>query len=303
MDDSQIPVDVSQALDALSRRLHAHTVPIIVWPRRPDERVSGDRLQSYLEKTQACSGVLIEFGRRLFVVTCGHGLPETFSPERVTFAPGDFVNQAKFIVNWWRIQWPDIGIVELRHDAFEVLPNKLALTVDDLFLEAPPPTGLVCGYPNRLVERRPVGYGATRDYWLVGTAQVLPVEICSVDQWPRVLSGDPTTAESIDLFMPYNKDVMVDSAFQGRTTNAPYGDPTGLSGGGIWVTPPRMGNTVFHVDPKLVGIQSRADKNRYLRGCRISAALELLVANFPELEQIIRQSDSRPSNSPLKMTK
>lgn len=290
MEYASLSAEERVRISAVSSRLKSFSVPLLVWPDASPDRVRGDYQKSYLRKIRVFSGTLFQVDGRFFILTCGHALPKAFVPGRLTLAVKYSSDASKYIINWWRQQWPDIGVIELSRSVTEILPEKQFLTIDDFFagqLPVESPT-LVCGYPYKDIGCIAIRHGKNHgDWWLTLQSQVLPLEPIPFSRLPQVDPLAPTPDADVDIFMRYDSSKSTERQLSGRVWTAPLGNPQGLSGGGIWVCAPRL-VPIYHPNLKLIGIQCRGDARQYLRGCRVHTAIEFLAAKCPKLRSALR---------------
>ena len=269
-------------IQALTYQAHNRTVRLI---DRTNEEEGG-------------SAVPVAIGPRTFLATAAHVIPKGHSFEVVP-SPGE--RPITQFVGHFRDEERDVGVLEIRAEDKSNLCEERFCTEGMILSLADSGRGgmhvIVVGYPGQYIA--PVGrkvrdVDGRRVEETMLTCNAYPYHGFTIptSQWPTDDRRPPLA--SGDIFIRYDP---------GRTCR-PYGPShagspwpraqhsppklEGLSGGGIWLMRHSQSEGAWPRSPSLIGIQTGVyRKAGVLRGTLIGHWLDLVVSNYPDLQEAI----------------
>jgi hypothetical protein len=248
------------------------------------------------ESVSLASGTLVSIGSRLFIATAAHTVADgpndevwvlNKGPRSPTTSQAPVLKKGKYPKND-----PDVGFLELgttaetEHLKGEACPlGRIAVQGIGRPLRAI----MLIGNPGEYVKREDYANSAGNDQ---ARSSLIPLMIgyytipLMESEWPNAPDPDPNS----DIFLDY-PDTPAEQMEGGESLMLP--NPKGMSGGGVWDQGFEDGVLWTKEAAKLIGIQSRWNKNlRYVRAVQIIHWLRLIHENYPDVRLILERSFS-----------
>ncbi len=188
----------------------------------------------------------------------------------------------------------DVGLLELNSDAadrFDFIDGTRLLAEIDAERELPT---IVIGYPGQFIQSAEtqiadnVTLRVNRPDQLTFRSVVLPQS-----EWPNNSSLQKPLTRGRDILVDYDPEPQVRHVPPGTfatdvtAANCPKLDPSGMSGGGIWLEQVEERSGGLRVpDVRLIGIQTGwYEDSGWLKGLRIGVWLDMLQTAYPDLRE------------------
>lgn len=237
------------------------------------------------EPTDAGSGVIVDFGTKVFVMTAAHVLQD-YDVDSIWLLPkmgGSVQNRipVQRIGRWGgKTNDPvDAGYIEIRREdcaklGLEALPLR-RLARD--WTKHQKDFTVLCGFPVELLKIRKAGKRSDL-HWKPATILTL---LESLEKW----AGDANPATDIEVAYPEG---YASSVKSGRDVRLP--NPNAMSGGGLWAFPLGPRTEVWSASRgKLIGTLCCWHKaDRWLLAKRVEHFVGLVHKDYPELRDSAR---------------
>ena len=269
--------------DATIRHLYARTATFVDTRDRPFSKNAG---------WEVFSGTFVRIGHRLFVATVSHSIDNFENPSRFVLTAKNgqpHPNGSKIVLDTIATDHdrPDVGLIELNTELFGSFDGYQSVGLDRISL-LPPECHLssLMGTPSETVQIHPIENGK---WGIGGTLSGFTTSAIDHAEWPRLNLREPMVKE-IDLLVRYpndSPDIRDDTGMQSELP-----DPHGVSGGGLWIHDDCQNELWLPDNCKIVGIQSSWLKDaEFVRLTKISAWLDLVYSNYPDLRDMIDKLD------------